>query len=1030
MSFDSAIGRISQGSSPPQSRGFEAVTRRLDRDNSSGFSDDFLRRHPDMKFGTSLELNLRQRRAEKRAAKELINLRTEFAQLGKLDEFEEFVEDKGRVSTFGIVDAAMENVVQPLFDIASSGLYTTAGFTQELIRTGSAWEGFKQASIEFANAMPGIELEGARKADFINIFEEAGLSPWLATSMGLTLNILADPIMLVPGGVLAKGFTTAGKAAINRSGFIGEGLKTAFVPLHRELKGLTSTQRAGFLELQKKFERRVIDEKQVLDDRLQGIIGFMQPHERRLFGLALDDPNRFNKVLNELIEIGGIEKERVPDLLNAVRHLNETVEDRISYAADLFGKEVELNIIDPALHKANYLHATGALDPVMQRAQMRAIEERGIRSGDRSILPFGEKGLGAASPKTFKTQYDRLKAQFSGDADLTTELDVGNIFRKRSTDHVRWTNFRKFLNAMVTDGRIAARFVDDVDILQNPAEMKKLLGELPDGYGFFPVKRKTLKTTKEADKIQHVTALVHDSDLLMKRPKLVEKVTKGKTTQEVTDEIIGGYILPEPIVDFMRKGEAALSATDDVSEFWNKADKLTGFWRGWATFGTGYHLRNYISILNMNWMAGVGADYNTLREGGKWPVPGEFFLRHLQGMKLLLLAERGGRLEGLPGKALRWLNDGAKEVGFKGFDDLALPEVVLHGRKLSAEDIVRLGEEFDVPQVATKLDNIPPEGSRVVFNDLNDDALAGRIAASENLDEVEKAALLVGVGEKRTVGEKLSKVFGNDNPFMLAHRQLGQIVENSGRWTLFLDRLIKNHAPREAALATKQFHFDYRDLTNIEKRLFRVVMPFYAWQRFAAPRVLMSILDNPGRFAKLPKAKAALENLSRDMVGELPTPDYFDEVQAIQLPYVEDDRPMYMQLDLPVLEMNRFNVKDIASSLHPAIKIGIESASGNYSLFLSAPIEDFPGQTSEGLPFLTRSFEQKLSTLFPPFGKFIARPARALERGEGREQLVSELTGVRLRKLDVRRVMRAKTFEMRQLARDFKKRLLQEDEEG
>ena len=188
------------------------------------------------------------------------------------------------------------------------------------------------------------------------------------------------------------------------------------------------------------------------------------------------------------------------------------------------------------------------------------------------------------------------------------------------------------------------------------------------------------------------------------------------------------------------------------------------------------------------------------------------------------------------------------------------------------------------------------------------------------------------------------------------------------------------------------------------------------------------MLDNPGRFAKMPKVKAAIERMASD-IGAVPTPDYYDEVQAMQLPFIHNDRPLFMQLDLPVLEMNRFNIKDISSSLHPISKLFIESAAGDYSLFLSAPIEDFRGQSSEGLPFLSRTAEQNVSNLFPPFGKFLARPARAIARGEAKEQLISEFTGVRLRKLDVRRVTRAKTFEMRQLARDFKKKLEQDLEQ-
>jgi hypothetical protein len=50
----------------------------------------------------------------------------------------------------------------------------------------------------------------------------------------------------------------------------------------------------------------------------------------------------------------------------------------------------------------------------------------------------------------------------------------------------------------------------------------------------------------------------------------------------------------------------------------------------------------------------------------------------------------------------------------------------------------------------------------------------------------------------------------------------------------------------------------------------------------------------------------------------------------------------------------------------------------------------------------------------------------AARKGELGEFIASELTGARFRSLDVRRVMRAQTFERRKLARDFKARLRQE----
>ena len=180
--------------------------------------------------------------------------------------------------------------------------------------------------------------------------------------------------------------------------------------------------------------------------------------------------------------------------------------------------------------------------------------------------------------------------------------------------------------------------------------------------------------------------------------------------------------------------------------------------------------------------------------------------------------------------------------------------------------------------------------------------------------------------------------------------------------------------------------------------------------------------------SKIPKIQNSLEHLTEQW-SNLPTPDYYDEVHAMQMPFLNRDKPLFMQLDIPVLELNRLNKKDVLSSLHPLIKLPFESAPhGGYSFFLDSPIERFPGEESE--LGIERRTEATLGGLFPPLSRWGFRPAKAAKKGELTEWVVNEVLGVKLRNLDVRRTQRAKTFANRKLAREFKRILRQRAEKG
>lgn len=933
------------------------------------------------KFATSLELTRRQRSAERGAKTDLARMEREFRQVGRHEEFKEFLENEGRVGAISTTDLAMRNVVDPLFDMLSVGNYTTAGLAQEALRTGSVWEGFKQAAVEFGNALPGFEVEGARKPSFIDIMAEQGQSNWGGWTAGLALDILLDPLNVIPGVGAGRLETKIGRAL--RKTPAGKLLDFLFTPNRKVVQ--VGEQGERVLELSKKYENLSEAESVVMADRVQSMLAWMQPHERRLFGTWMDQPKALERELYGMVSGGLLEASRVPKLLEMVEKVI------LPHTDELLRTDIQSGIMDEWMSRDFYVHGMEALSPRVRRAQEKIIRERrpGAAAG---MLPIG-RVMPAAQARTTANQEERMAKSLMGEIDYTTEPDIGNILLKRSVDTVRWSNWRKFLDAVVSDGKISAKVID-FDF-GNPVAWDIEKNRILEGYSGYDVLeiKKKVKIADPADPDVSVGAV---------------------------NKVVGAYVLPKPIVEYVTRAEAALRDSSDTGRFLEFVEQLTGAWRGWATFGVGYHLRNDTTAALTNWITGVGTDYTELLKG-RWPVPGGFLLKHLQAVKLQSIANGVGRLPKVVKERLDVL---AVKAGYSDLANVPHPKIKNpEGKPMTWGEVAALGEAHGVPQHVSKLYNISEENVTRFYTEIDNSVPLEKLEAAP-VSQLTKEVLKLGRDEPRTWGERFSKWFGNENPALNAHRTLGQISENTFRWALFLDRLEKGAGPAEAAAATKLWHFDYRNLTDIEKRMFRVVLPFYAWTRYAAPRMLFAMIENPGRFSKIPKVKAAIERLSESW-GEIPTPDYFDEVQAIQLPLLHRDKPLFAQLDSPLQELNHLNWKNVMSSLHPFAKVITETMpEGGYSFFTEAPIEKFAGE--EGPSGLRKMTEAQITNLFPPAGKFVFRPLRAIERGEEHELILSELTGIKFRAVDVRRVLRGRLFERRKLARDFKEKLRQE----
>lgn len=64
--------------------------------------------------------------------------------------------------------------------------------------------------------------------------------------------------------------------------------------------------------------------------------------------------------------------------------------------------------------------------------------------------------------------------------------------------------------------------------------------------------------------------------------------------------------------------------------------------------------------------------------------------------------------------------------------------------------------------------------------------------------------------------------------------------------------------PEAAAARTARYHFDYSDLTTLERRVMRRVMPFWTFSARNIPLQIRSLISRPGKFAQYEKARVEI----------------------------------------------------------------------------------------------------------------------------------------------------------------------------
>jgi len=231
-------------------------------------------------------------------------------------------------------------------------------------------------------------------------------------------------------------------------------------------------------------------------------------------------------------------------------------------------------------------------------------------------------------------------------------------------------------------------------------------------------------------------------------------------------------------------------------------------------------------------------------------------------------------------------------------------DVVLGARLLANEGkSVRLGNMFGFNRTATADD-------WEVFAQLLESGVVGQ---GQAWSEVTSAVLDNRMPLERTAGffgrfgfleglrQEGFRTASGWNPFsadfrpFTAVRTQNERAEFVLRGALGFDIMKKGGSPQDAMNAINKYHFDYQDLTRLERSV-KAVVPFYTWQKNIIPVLVESLGKKPQAWTGFLRAKVALE-LGQERDGVVP--DYYGEMMGIGLPFKDTDIPFWN----PGLEM-------------------------------------------------------------------------------------------------------------------------------
>lgn len=335
--------------------------------------------------------------------------------------------------------------------------------------------------------------------------------------------------------------------------------------------------------------------------------------------------------------------------------------------------------------------------------------------------------------------------------------------------------------------------------------------------------------------------LVYTADELkakgMKPPADWEEIrVPGSRIDPATGEksSIGTIYAPKEIAAEVKKSYELLINDQSLRSFVDGLDKWMTLWKGYATvplpFGLGFHERNAMGNVFLNWLAGIRPSDAAYAQAAR--------IQHLMAK-------------------------GAKEGDVYKFLDRAEAELVKRARE---HDVVGEGfYGFDLPKnqkVAVQVPFRQATGKEHV-----------RIPLTDKTVDVPVKAVRVG---------KAVNPLNTSNVLISSGRKFGSAIEENARLAHFIVMEHRFGNAAEAARSVRKYLFDYSDLTAAERHVFKRFMAFYTFTRKNLPVQVGALLRTPGKFSHLQAARVAAADTAEAPKGMYPS--YLGELAGVPLP--------------------------------------------------------------------------------------------------------------------------------------------------
>lgn len=173
----------------------------------------------------------------------------------------------------------------------------------------------------------------------------------------------------------------------------------------------------------------------------------------------------------------------------------------------------------------------------------------------------------------------------------------------------------------------------------------------------------------------------------------------------------------------------------------------------------------------------------------------------------------------------------------------------------------------------------------------------------------------------------------------------GGYVEEMLRGGMGLDAMLKGESVEDAVAKIYRYHFDYSNLSNLEKEGIKRVIPFWTWTSRNFPLQVESMVTRPSKYAWYAHLD---KNLRANSPEGKTVPSYFGDIAAMPTPFNIGGNQVYTNPDLPFtrslmeqmpIQDGKLSLDGYASQATPLLKVPIERAM-NHQYFKGIPFVD------------------------------------------------------------------------------------------